>query len=502
MAKLEECITRAHRASMGRNDVKLRKMLTIVDEFKIRENNLKLKFIVFTEFVDTQMYLKDCLTHLGYSTALLNGRMSSDEKAVSIKNFRENAQFLISTDAGGEGINLQFCSIMINYDLPWNPMRLEQRIGRIDRIGQDKDVKIVNFQRSDSIEVKVRDTIETKLAIIKEEFQNGEDKLADILSTLDDEFSFEKIYIDAVIKRTRDAASLEAIAQQIYERAKSIISDGQLLLPLSDTGGKSTITPRDIEKRGERAKAFIERYLSLHNHSLTPYKQKKGAFYFDDPRSGKRHHNIIFNQALALDDEEFELMSLNHPFIKDLVSALDDELAGDTASSFRIKEPRFAGEKGHLFIYRLSMTNYIDPPREFIIPCFVGETMRVNNRLSVYFSDISGISWEEMKPHEVPEQSPEFIEQAQAACQTKAEGVFVEHRQAFLEKVDALRVQMRKYFSQRIDAIKNIAIDNIREARMKEAQRDGQAMTDQFYRREQLIPTLTCEQIAYVEFCS
>jgi len=144
--KLKNIIKLAKEASTGGNDAKFRKLLEIIDEFIIRENNPKLKFIIFTEFVETQKYINECLKSLGYKTALINGSMSPDVKLLEKLKFQDEAQFLISTDAGGEGINLQFCWVMVNYDMPWNPMRLEQRIGRIDRIGQEHDVKIVNFQ--------------------------------------------------------------------------------------------------------------------------------------------------------------------------------------------------------------------------------------------------------------------------------------------------------------------------------------------------------------------
>ncbi|HPU35909.1 MAG TPA: helicase-related protein, partial [Bacillota bacterium] len=225
IAVLKNCVSLARQAAVGRNDVKFTRLLEIINEFKIRENNPGLKFIIFTEFVETQAYLHDCLSNLGYKTALINGRMSTEEKIAQKEYFREEAQVLISTDAGGEGINLQFCHVMINYDLPWNPMRLEQRIGRIDRIGQAHDVKVVNFQLADTVEQRVRDVIESKLAIIRREFNDGEDKLADILSTLQDEFSFEKIYIDALLKRQQDAAGLEAVSRQIFARAKAIIEE-------------------------------------------------------------------------------------------------------------------------------------------------------------------------------------------------------------------------------------------------------------------------------------
>ena len=209
---LEHLVDLARRASLGRNDAKFRTLLEIIDEFRMRENDPELKFIIFTEFVETQSYINNCLQNLGYKTAIMNGRMSPEERQAAKEFFRNEASFLISTDAGREGINLQFCRILINYDLPWNPMRLEQRIGRIDRIGQKHDVKVVNFQLEDTVEQKVRTVIEEKLERIKQEFNDGEDKLADILSTLDDEFSFDQIYVDAVQKRLHDAAQLEKLA--------------------------------------------------------------------------------------------------------------------------------------------------------------------------------------------------------------------------------------------------------------------------------------------------
>jgi len=90
-----------------------------------------------------------------------------------VELFRAGNQFLVSTDAGGEGINLQFCYCIINFDLPWNPARLEQRIGRIDRIGQEHDALIFNFHLTDTVEDRVRQILENKLVKIKDLF--GED---------------------------------------------------------------------------------------------------------------------------------------------------------------------------------------------------------------------------------------------------------------------------------------------------------------------------------------
>ena len=92
--------------------------------------------------------------------------MTADEKSKRIKEFQTNAQILISTDTGAEGLNFQFCSNLINYDLPWNPMAVEQRIGRLDRIGQKKNIKVFNLATKDTMEEHVVDLIINKMCCI------------------------------------------------------------------------------------------------------------------------------------------------------------------------------------------------------------------------------------------------------------------------------------------------------------------------------------------------
>src|SRR3989339_774832 len=93
-------------------------------------------------------------------------RIANDEKYHKIKEFKENSQILISTDTGAEGLNLQFCYTLINYDLPWNPMSVEQRIGRLDRIGQEKDMNIYSFATKDTMEEYVVDLIINKMCCV------------------------------------------------------------------------------------------------------------------------------------------------------------------------------------------------------------------------------------------------------------------------------------------------------------------------------------------------
>lgn len=129
------------------DDLKLQGFLEKVIE-PILESNPKEKIVIFTEYLSTQKYLQAALNTLygETSTSLINGSMTHEERASAIQKFNGEGQFIISTEAGGEGINLQHhCHILVNFDLPWNPMRLVQRIGRIYRYGQEKEVIVFNI---------------------------------------------------------------------------------------------------------------------------------------------------------------------------------------------------------------------------------------------------------------------------------------------------------------------------------------------------------------------
>ncbi len=396
----------------------------------------------------------------------------------------------------------QFCWVMINYDLPWNPMRLEQRIGRIDRIGQEHDVKIVNFQIKGTVEQRVREVIESKLAVIKNEFTDGEDKLSDILSTLDDEFSFDKIYIDAVIKRKADSAALEIIAQQIYERAKKIINEGQLVLPFTELEGKYSISKRDIEKKADKAKILLERYLLSNGSKLIQYKNKDGVYYFEDPRTNKKVNNIMFSQKYAVENEDYELFSLSHPYIINLMSYLDEDLESHATAKLQVHESKFKGEKGYLFIYKMHIANYIDQPKEYIIPCFIDVIGKLNNRISQYFSENSTVTTSDLVIGDLSFDIESIYKTAENAAAQKAEVIFFEFKEQLEKAIIETERKLETYYRDKESAFNRIAVENIRTAKFKELANDKQDKQKELKQRRQLVPAMNCLQIAYVEFCS
>ncbi|EOG5641883.1 helicase-related protein [Pseudomonas aeruginosa] len=220
----------AEAAALKANDLKLK--LFIEDIIgKIHAANADEKVLIFTEYHTTQNYLREALAgHYGSDQVeLINGSMQHAERREAIKRFEEQGRFLISTEAGGEGINLQSkCHVMVNYDLPWNPMRLVQRIGRLYRYGQKKKVVVFNIQQTDSLDQNIVDlmyeridSVVTDLAEVqRHEFNEG---LKDeILGQLAELIDVENILQEATklgIDRTRERID-EALKQARTAAAK------------------------------------------------------------------------------------------------------------------------------------------------------------------------------------------------------------------------------------------------------------------------------------------
>lgn len=164
--------------------------------------NMDEKVIIFTQFRGSQDYLAQVLKKEGFSLSLFNGQLNQAEKDHCIEDFRGKNQVLISTESGGEGRNLQFCKVLVNYDLPWNPMRIEQRIGRIHRLGQTDDVHIINLSARDTIESYVLELLDKKINMFR--LIIGE--LEMILGNLHSKRTLEQIIIDIVtLSPNRDA---------------------------------------------------------------------------------------------------------------------------------------------------------------------------------------------------------------------------------------------------------------------------------------------------------
>jgi superfamily II DNA or RNA helicase len=151
LAALQDLLAHAKRVRDHTGDSKLAALRMCLERAEFQElTDGRGKLLIFTEHRDTLKYLREQLEDRGFTTCEIHGGMNPYERKRAQELFRTDRQICVATEAAGEGINLQFCRLMINYDLPWNPTRLEQRLGRIHRIGQDRDVHVFNFVASES----------------------------------------------------------------------------------------------------------------------------------------------------------------------------------------------------------------------------------------------------------------------------------------------------------------------------------------------------------------
>jgi SNF2 family DNA or RNA helicase len=171
------------------------------------------KVILFTEYRATQEMLIRALASKGIQAVSYRGGFNRNKKDYMMEIFQKRAQVMIATEAGGEGINLQFCHHIINYDMPWNPMRVEQRIGRVHRLGQKNDVHIYNFATIGTIEEHIIWLLHEKIAL----FESVIGELETILEGLEKDTSLEKNLMDIIVKSKSDN-EIRAQLSQIGDR--------------------------------------------------------------------------------------------------------------------------------------------------------------------------------------------------------------------------------------------------------------------------------------------
>jgi superfamily II DNA or RNA helicase len=189
------------------------------------------KAVVFTEFRRTQDYLEKVLTAKGYTVTCLSGDVSgTDKRAALVEEFRNKTQILVMTEAGAEGLNLQFCNLVVNYDLPWNPQRVEQRIGRCHRYGQQRDVLVLNFlNRQNAADARLFELLSQKLALFDGVFGSSDD----ILGALGSGIDFEKRVLD-IYQSCRSSDEIDQafrkLQSELDERINARLSAARTLL--------------------------------------------------------------------------------------------------------------------------------------------------------------------------------------------------------------------------------------------------------------------------------
>ena len=302
-------------------DAKAEALIEWIYKLQAEENEPDLKVLIFTEFVPTQQMLKEFLSARGISVVTLNGSMDMEERGAAQDAFRKSHRVLVSTDAGGEGLNLQFANVIINYDIPWNPMRLEQRIGRVDRIGQPKTVRAINFVFEDSVEFRVREVLEQKLSVIFEEF--GIDKTGDVLDSAQAGELFEDVFASAMLNPDSIETSVDHTVAKIRDEIQQV----------RETSAIYGISEEPDMQAAERLRShplphWVERMTVGYLNSHGGVASRKRSWWDLNWPDGQEHRKAVFSAREADRLTDATLLNLENSRVRGLVLNLPQVASG------------------------------------------------------------------------------------------------------------------------------------------------------------------------------
>ncbi|MCY0863876.1 MAG: helicase-related protein [Sulfobacillus sp.] len=474
-----------HVAAQG-PDARALRLVDLLHEIQQRENTLAIKVLIFTEFLPTQAMLRDFLTRYGFSVVILNGSMDLTTRILVQQQFRDEAQVLISSEAGGEGLNLQFCHIVINYDLPWNPMRIEQRIGRVDRIGQTELVEAYNFLLKDTVEYRVQEVLLEKLDTILAEF--GIDKLGDVLDSGDDDLNPDDLLADLALHPEDAEARLQAYVDRVRQKIQGAQETGRLF-------HHETPDPRLVEEVLHHPFALWLKTAVTH-YCEARGGQVKETFWGTDLiwPDGRRLDRVVFRAAEA--EGGGTLLTLETPGVMDLIQRIPEAGPEDDIPVLILEG--IARVEGIWSLWAVELASRIQTWRRYF-PVFLSQDGRV-------FPTTAQAIWQRLLDPRGAAQLTEHrregaavIDQVRPHAEKSGEPLF----RALLERHQAMvRIEREKVsyaFSARQKLIERVGLSEVRQYRLRQLQEryaEAMARIDQL---EQVVPALTPVVIAYVE---
>jgi ATP-dependent helicase HepA len=338
------------------------KAKVLVEHMRELRNDSVPKVLIFTEYLETQRQLAQLLAGEGWGVNIFNGGLSSQQKDAAVEGFRTGAgpQVLMSTEAGAEGRNFQFCHMMVNYDLPWNPMSVEQRIGRIDRIGQAYPVLIFNFCVQGSIEERVLSVLANRINLFEATVGGLDPILGEVATDIRD-----------IMKRAREERSkamddlgvrLERRvneAREANERLQDLIMDARSYARAIAERILGQESPIDANKQ----EWFMKTLLAVHRtHIERDDYAREWRLYFHDPFLGNhpelfkseidRIRRVVFRSDERPDSDYVQYFAFGHPVVD---AALRDVMAprwvGAVGARTIKGDPSLPACKGWLFLH-------------------------------------------------------------------------------------------------------------------------------------------------------
>ena len=453
--ELKQIISLAKQAQFQNQDAKVEPLLNEIDAILSEDRTQKV--IIFTEFVATQTYLQELLVNRGYTVTILNGGMSIDERNAAMQEFKASTSIFISTDAGGEGLNLQFANIIINYDLPWNPMKIEQRCGRVDRIGQQRDVHIYNFIVGETVESRVREVLEEKLSVILKEM--GVDKYSDVLDSEVAECDFTDVYMRSI----GHASQVEKNLYPVEAEMKQQLTNAQKY--------KDVIREeKDLTKLvGTESNFDVDSALRT---MLTYYECWQGH----DPRLIDR---------ISIADEE-------------ITQHLKTELVQDrTAPLMSLRIDNFPNEEGYFMLWELSISEKESGKR--ILPIFVNSAMVLRPVAGKRIMDVFLNGNSKLRVSSAPNVDAEIYSKLEKSCMDFAYDTFVELKEKQMQQNEESFKKYMYALELRQEAAEHIGIENIRRSRLQKLQKEKANIEAQHRKGSQVYPDFRLIMMARLE---
>ena len=442
--ELKMIISVAKQAEFQHHDVKVDALFDTIDE--LQSEDPAQKIILFTEFVGTQVYLKEVLESRGYSVSVLNGSMDIEERNNALNEFKTSTGIFISTDAGGEGLNLQFANIIINYDLPWNPMKIEQRCGRADRIGQQRDVHIYNMIIGDTVENRVREVLEEKLSVIMKEL--GVDKYSDVLDSEVAECDFTDAYMSSIGHASRIEQNIYSVEKEMRQQAenalkyKDILHEGKDLTQLV---GKESNFDVDTALR----------------QMLAYYESWKG-------------NDLTLIDRISINDEMIT---------KHLCGSIVQDHTGQLLS---VGIGNFPNEAGYFMLWELSVSE--DTQDKRIIPIFVNESYVLRPMAGSKIMDVFLDGSSRLDCQMASNLSEEDYQRLQEICMDFAYNTFVELKEKQTKRSTEQYEKYKYALSLRREAAGHIGIENIRRSRIAKLDREEREIEEEHKRSGTVLP--------------
>jgi superfamily II DNA or RNA helicase len=480
----------ARRCQAQGPDARVETLLDILYENQRDENNPELKYLIFTEFVPTQDMLRAFLEQHGFSVVCLNGQMDLEQRRRVQLQFAEKARILVSTDAGGEGLNLQFAHVVVNYDLPWNPMRIEQRIGRVDRIGQKYPVKAFNLIFEDSVELRVQEVLEEKLATILDEF--GVDKTQDVLDSAESGAAFEKVYAQAILNPGDIEKNIDRLIQEVREQARQEQAGRSFY-------GETVLDPTLAQQLSSHPLPYwVERMTTAYLRCEGGKVQRDLFSYTLEWPDGSRMERVSF-QSRDAQDRGLPHVSLEDARIRQLVQQLPRVVPSEAIPRVRISGlPKEV--VGYWSLWRIALERQALRDVK-IIPLFHHDDGRTLLPTARHIWD----SLLEDRP---------AVEQAGTVSGAEVEGVFKrlrseaerQGRNAFEELQARHQLRLKREqekgqyaFQVRRDALARLGLPEVRQHRLKRLEEEERAWAAELSRRELILPELHPVVILRVE---